>query len=378
MEYQWIDPRSLLGLGSLNIALFGAGRGAEETLHFIQERRLDLNVCGIVDNNRSLHGKQLFGHSVRSPQELTVCRQDVIIVTSISGKDSISVQLEKMGFRPGRDFICIGRYPSGYANNIRQLVSVQGIGGVEGKRCLHVGPGGFLGLEMALYAFGAAEVYSVDKFSFGYQEHGMTTRKTEYQAVRVCLQEVSSSEAEALERQARFDSLLVEKNNSSMIDPGKILYSYPVDVESMPFEDDFFDCVYSFALLEHVENPAKAVRELARVTRPGGNNLHTIVTGDHRMFSAFKEFHPFSFRLVGDEEWRKTVKDAFYQNRLMPVQWRELFKKEGFRIVYSNVDEHLDVDLFDYELFHSDFAGYNKEELGEVGCKLLLTKRQPD
>lgn len=375
MEYHWIDTKTLLGLDSLNIALFGAGRGAEETLHFIQDRGLKLNVCGIVDNNRSLHGKQLFGHLVYSPHALTVSRQDVILVTSVSGKDSISVQLENLGFRSGRDFICIGRYPSGYAYNIRQLVSVQDLGELDGKRCLHVGPGGFLGLEMCLYAFGAAEVYSVDKFSFGYQEQGMTTRKSEYQAVRVCLQEVSFSEAKARERQARFDSLLVENKNSSMIDPSKILYSYPVDVESMPFEDGFFDCVYSFALLEHVENPETAVRELARVTRPGGKNLHTIVTGDHRSFSAFKEFHPFSFRLVCDEEWRKTVKDAFYQNRLMPVQWRALFQKEGFRIVYSGVDEHLDVDLYDYELFHADFAGYNKEELGEVGCKLFLIKQ---
>lgn len=377
MEYQWIDTRSLPGLGSLNIVLFGAGRGAEEAMHFIRDRKLNLKVCGIVDNNRSLHGKILFDMPISRPVDLTARRQDLIVVTSISGKESIAGQLEQLGFRPGRDFICVGRYPSGYNNNINDVSRIQDVGELQGKRCLHVGPGGFLGLEMCLYAFGATKVYSVDKFSFGYEENQIATRKREYLAVRTYLQELSSDEAESMRRVARFDSLLVEGENATSIDSSKILYNYPVDVESLPFEDDYFDCVYSFALLEHVENPEKAVRELARVTRPGGKNLHTIVTGDHRAFSAFKEFHPFSFRLVGREEWRKTVRDAFYQNRLMPVQWRTLFQEEGFRILYSGVDENLDVDLFDYELFHSDFAGYNKKDLGEVGCKLFLIKQKP-
>ena len=39
---------------------------------------------------------------------------------------------------------------------------------------------------------------------------------------------------------------------------------------AIPFDDDSFDVVYSFEVLEHVPETGKAVAEMARVLRPGG------------------------------------------------------------------------------------------------------------
>jgi SAM-dependent methyltransferase len=44
-------------------------------------------------------------------------------------------------------------------------------------------------------------------------------------------------------------------------------------VESLPIEDDSFDIVLCTQVLEHVDDPAAAVRELHRVTKPGGRVL---------------------------------------------------------------------------------------------------------
>ena len=42
------------------------------------------------------------------------------------------------------------------------------------------------------------------------------------------------------------------------------------DVAELPFEDDRFDLVFSFHMLEHVGDVQRAVSEMARVLRPGG------------------------------------------------------------------------------------------------------------
>jgi SAM-dependent methyltransferase len=44
-------------------------------------------------------------------------------------------------------------------------------------------------------------------------------------------------------------------------------------VEALPLEDASFDLVLCIQVLEHVEDPAQAVRELHRVTNPGGRVL---------------------------------------------------------------------------------------------------------
>lgn len=39
---------------------------------------------------------------------------------------------------------------------------------------------------------------------------------------------------------------------------------------NLPFEDDSFDCVFTYAVLEHVENLQKTLSEIGRVLKRGG------------------------------------------------------------------------------------------------------------
>lgn len=42
------------------------------------------------------------------------------------------------------------------------------------------------------------------------------------------------------------------------------------DLESLPFGDGLFDCVYSYGVLHHIPHPEQGFRELVRVLKPGG------------------------------------------------------------------------------------------------------------
>ena len=48
----------------------------------------------------------------------------------------------------------------------------------------------------------------------------------------------------------------------------------------MPFKDASFDCVFSYAVLEHLHNPFIAAREVLRVLKPGGWYIGTVSQGE--------------------------------------------------------------------------------------------------
>lgn len=61
-------------------------------------------------------------------------------------------------------------------------------------------------------------------------------------------------------------------SNASNITEG----SYPeVDIHALPYDDNQFDWFISDQVLEHVEDPRKAINESYRVLKPGGIAIHT-------------------------------------------------------------------------------------------------------
>jgi SAM-dependent methyltransferase len=48
------------------------------------------------------------------------------------------------------------------------------------------------------------------------------------------------------------------------------------DSTALPFENNEFDCVFATDVIEHIENDEAALKELARVLRPGGKLIITV------------------------------------------------------------------------------------------------------
>src|SRR5205807_7051227 len=51
------------------------------------------------------------------------------------------------------------------------------------------------------------------------------------------------------------------------------LHAAAADVRALPFVDDSFDAIYSMGTIEHFDETEQAVREMARVLKPGGRAI---------------------------------------------------------------------------------------------------------
>lgn len=64
------------------------------------------------------------------------------------------------------------------------------------------------------------------------------------------------------------------------------------DAQILPFPEKFFDCTFMCLVLHHIEDKAKAIREIYRVLKPGGRSL--IWTTSHQQIKDYllNEFFP--------------------------------------------------------------------------------------
>ena len=86
------------------------------------------------------------------------------------------------------------------------------------------------------------------------------------------------------------------------------------DGTTLPFPDNHFDAVGALNVLEHVEKPEAFIKELVRVTKPGGK----VVVSSPNFFrvAGFRDYHP-KMRGIGNK-WR---------NFLRLMQKRKLTRK---------------------------------------------------
>jgi SAM-dependent methyltransferase len=80
-----------------------------------------------------------------------------------------------------------------------------------------------------------------------------------------------------LKKEFNLDTFGVDIAEEAIVDAKKeCLFKHDLGVASatkLPFEDNFFDLLVTFDVLEHVEDQKKAISEMDRVLRPGGKIL---------------------------------------------------------------------------------------------------------
>ncbi|MCX8128405.1 MAG: class I SAM-dependent methyltransferase [Synergistetes bacterium] len=100
---------------------------------------------------------------------------------------------------------------------------------------------------------------------------------------------------------------MLEKMRSKFSNFDKVIYVIG-GAESIPFLDSSFDYIFANMCLHHVEDPAKAIREMARVLKPGGKLVITDL--DEHNFTFLKEEHHDRWMGFKREEVKKWFLDA--------------------------------------------------------------------
>lgn len=153
----------------------------------------------------------------------------------------------------------------------------------------------------------------------------------------------------------------------------------PASAEDLgALEDASFDAVVSTAVLEHVRDPDEALRELARVTRPGGVGLHQVDHRDHRDFD-----RPLEYLCLSDERFEAVFEALFggCGNRIRPDELAACFERAGFEVASREVTQRADMDYATRvakrlrRASGSRYCGAVVRDIVDLGCWFIVRRR---
>jgi SAM-dependent methyltransferase len=133
------------------------------------------------------------------------------------------------------------------------------------------------------------------------------------------------------------------------------------DVQNLPFEDKSFDFVYCSHVLEHVEDPAKALSEISRVGKRGFIEVPDKMSDIIFNLTRLQHFHKWYINKVG----KKLIFIEYTEGELRDTGDRELFHMahsfipNAFKRMYrKNKDLFTNFHLWEDKI---EFIVYNKE-----------------
>ena len=122
------------------------------------------------------------------------------------------------------------------------------------------------------------------------------------------------------------------------------------DITRIPFPDDAFDLAVSFDVLQVVEPDVAAVREMARIVRPGGCVLLTVaafnmLAGDHaEVWSECRRYTPATARELGESAGLRVERVSFMFATLFPLMFAVRTAQRALR-VFRERPTHSDMDV---------------------------------
>ncbi len=245
-----------------------------------------------------------------------------------------------------------------------------------------IGPGKNLGVCLFFKSMGAEKVYAIDKYPTAWDDEYHPAFYSQF--ADFILKKFPQAKKEV------FDQFIASK--------GKILEGfYPLeeDAELLPsIADKSIDFICSWAVLEHLYDPATAFARFSEITKKGGKGVHQVDFRDHHDFARPLEFLLHSFRI--NEELSKEAYDfiarrlnrpdahqlgsyglirrqcGFWGNSFRPKEYDALWQENGFSIVDFDAnscaeDDYLEEFIPRLRKADTLYKMFSKEDLCVVG-----------
>jgi SAM-dependent methyltransferase len=189
-----------------------------------------------------------------------------------------------------------------------------GLEGLRGKHFIEIGPGQDFGVALLFLCF-CERSYVVDPYLAPWKEE---FHSEYYNALLAATgKDFPSADLSPIEE--------VIANHGHRAD-GFVTLARPLeDVAEIP--SNSIDIALSNATFEHLPDSEGAIRELFRITSPGGLGFHQVDFRDHRDFS-----RPLEYLTMSDDEFAIEVNERHWScgNRLRGIQFLHLFEQMGF------------------------------------------------
>jgi len=165
----------------------------------------------------------------------------------------------------------------------------------------------FIFLEhLATYSFAQPHTVGKDVLDFGcgtgYGTHSLAQKVRSIVGVDISADAIKAAREDFLDDETR------PRLDYKMIDP--------VEHAPLPFEDDSFDTVLSFQVIEHVHDVDAYLREVRRVLRPNG--VFVCATPDRRtrLYRGQRPFNRYHLREWAPEEFTALIEGVFPETKV--------------------------------------------------------------
>jgi ubiquinone/menaquinone biosynthesis C-methylase UbiE len=150
------------------------------------------------------------------------------------------------------------------------------------------------------------------------------------------------------------------------------------DATALQFEDNTFDCVYSFGVLHHIPEIRKALSEIQRVLKPGGR-LMVMVYNKNSLLYGYSIIYLHGFEEKQLETLTIDQLAAKYSERKEDNPYTKVYTKEEAKLLFSKYFDSCTVDVRYnvIDLPEQRKVKLSLEDKWEVGWHLIIKGIKP-